>query len=677
MSSPRVLVVLIFILVGCTKIPITDIGARFDRADAAWFADEETLFFFYEVAAEQGLSDASVVEITYRTDDFEQPWASASELELVHEHVAVDCGFKRLCGSLSLHVPIEPRDVQLRLRYHVDGALALGAPTAYNVVGSGPPHSNRSFLVYGVFTGDNRRVQWRGRHRFPTVRNEEAQALGLRRAFEIDEQRYGTAPFDFDGNPYGYAAGCPAEFVGAGLAAVETSDRAVFDTANLPEDAATAAQVCARAMVYEPRAPFVTTAIAQKNPEVEPAFPLLRSPVNAATPVKFHLAPCDRTISEKHDAMQRQRILYDGPTRCTDDWQREGFADQLLAEFRDAVEATRPAGDDMVLVVGLDRDDPRVADLVEEVLARLLPTERNRSTPRLAGAFVFDSEIRDIRDEALRRLVLWCPAREPRDDDPDIDPSQVSCAIAADNLNLTLGPFALSSIPILASRSRYLDFINRYSEGQAGRMKSLDFLVPEFTPTTDNTEVEQGVATFFNGEVISAEEPHVFSYCASDSFQPFVFRSAISRSDELDCPSRLPGGFCLPEPQDFLPIELLPEWHEFFHESTYELGLIWDFPWLLRATYEVVIAASASAFGLSVPFGFGSDQIDDLGTAFWKSETFSLAETLLQCKRFCDHPTFDSAGIYNVTATFRRTYQKACYRPSFPTPGDSSFPSDP
>ena len=61
----------------------------------------------------------------------------------------------------------------------------------------------------------------------------------------------------------------------------------------------------------------------------------------------------------------------------------------------------------------------------------------------------------------------------------------------------------------------------------------------------------------------------------------------------------------------------------------------------------------------------------------WLEEEFSLAETLTQCERFCDHPTFDAAGIYQINDDFRTAYAAACYTPNFPRRGDSGFPSDP
>ena len=45
----------------CAKVPIYDVDAGFTLADVAWFAEEETLFVFYEVNADQGLGEPSVI----------------------------------------------------------------------------------------------------------------------------------------------------------------------------------------------------------------------------------------------------------------------------------------------------------------------------------------------------------------------------------------------------------------------------------------------------------------------------------------------------------------------------------------------------------------------------------------------------------------------------------------
>jgi len=677
------------LLVGsCSKVPIHDVNAGFVLADAAWFAGEETMFVFYEVTAEQGIGDPSVIEITYATDDERVDWTPISELTEVHTHEPVDCGVFSLCGSTSVQVAKEPREVGIRLLYHRDGELALPAETVFNVVDSGPAHSHRSFVIYGVFDESNQRVQWRGRHKFPTIRNEQATELGLRRDLRITEQRYGSAQLASNGNPYGYGAVCPDGFVDAGLPAVETDERAVFNDDDLPIDASSYSAVCATGTVWDATGEFEVAVVARKNPEVRAAFPELRSPVRDATPVPFFLAPCNDTISEDHESMQRQRLQVGSLSRtCIDDWRDGSFVNQLVVELTDAVEAERANGADMVLVVGLHQDEEGVAEAVEAALSEILPDERHRTSPRLAGAFVFDSDTYAISDNELSPTTLWCPASiyDLLDTGQVPDASTVACAILPENPDLELGPFTFGSLPILPSRELYLDFIDTYSKNQAGEVTELSFRTPEFATTADHVDFgEYGMATFLNDELISTTPADAFSYCTPDTYQLVVFQSEVMRSEEFltlliqECASgSVSQEFCDAAALGVLPIEYLGDWHAAFGEQTYELGLLWDFPFLLHMEYEVYTAASVSAFGLSIPFGVAQEGESYLGSALWTQESFPLDDALTQCRRFCDHPTFDSAGVYHVLDAFKDTYRQTCYLPHYPEPGDSGFPSDP
>lgn len=669
----------------CAKVPIVAVDAGFDLADVSWFADEQTLFAFYEVTAEQGLGDPSVVEITYTTDDGKVDWTPIPDLPTVHTHVPVDCGTHRLCGSTSLHVAKEPRDVRLRLLYNRDGALALDAATTYNVVGPGDPWTHRSYLVYGVFDEADRRIQWRGRHRFPTLRNDQATELGLRRDLVVADRVYGSANLTTADNPYGYGITCPSTFTAATLPDVETTDRAVFDTEDMPDAASDAAVVCAQATVLDGTGTYTTGAVAQKNPEVRPAFPELRSPIRDATTLPFYLGPCDRTISEEHEAMQRQRLLIgDLPTLCTDDWASPGFQDELVVAFSDAIEAERPYGNDMVLVVGLEQDERGLVDVVQQALAEVVPEERLQPSPRLAGAFVFDSDGDAQTLPELEPSTLWCPATI-RGDGGGTSAADMTCAIAPDNPSIELGPFSFGTLPILPSRDQYLDFIDTYSVAQAGEVLDASFRTPEFATTADHVDIgDYGVATFLNGELISAEPEDAFSYCVTDDPTVFLFRSPVMQTAAFQdllqqgCGNgTLPEEFCTYGALGLMPVQVLPDWHNYFHEDTYELGLFWDFPFLLHIDYQTSVAGAVSAFGLSVPFGFAGTGESYLGTAMWTTDTFPLTEQLTQCTRFCDHPTFDSAGVYQVGALFRPTYADTCYVPDYPALGDSGFPLDP
>jgi hypothetical protein len=660
---------------GCRKAPLFDIRAEFQLADTSWFAEEDTLFVFYQLSARQGLNESSVVEIKYTTDDGEIPWTALSDLPSVHTHVPVDCGPNTRCGSKSLYVPKVPRDVRLRFRYDRVGRLAVEAPVVFNVVGTGHPWIKRSLIAYGVFDETNQRVEWRARNQFPTIRNEQATELGLRRSFQVSEPSFGTAVLASTDNPYGYGVDCPVDWTPTGFHEIGTTDRAVFYPDTVPVDAFDASSLCAEVTVTDARGPFTTGALARKNPEVRPAFPVLRSPIRDATPIPFFLGPCDRTISVEAEAMMRQRLqLGDVPTTCTDDWQSPTFVGDLVVTFRDAVEAVRPDGNDMVLTVAINQDDPTVSDAVEQALAQVVPLERARTSPRLAGAFVLDSDIRGITLPELSAVTLWCPSTLETD---TTDYSTRSCAVAPDNLSLDLGPFSFGTLPILPPRDQYLDFIDTYSVKQAGEVTSMSFRVPEFAASTRHIDLEDfGVVTFLNGETITADPADAFSYCTGSDVDFTLFQSDVLRQADPSACDYL--GF--PEEDcaaHVLPMALLPDWHMVFGETQYDLGIFWEFPFLLQMDYQTSTAGAVSAFGFSVPFGFASPGESYYGSDAWSTEGFDLANILTQCDRFCDHPTFDSAGVYHVTEPFRTTYADSCYLPLYPAPGDSGFPLDP
>ncbi|MEQ1565403.1 MAG: hypothetical protein ABMA64_07175 [Myxococcota bacterium] len=661
---------LLLSLASCTKVPVHDIEAGFLLADASWFAEEQTLFLFWDVTAEQGLSGQSVVEVRWVTDDGAVDWTPVTELEPVHVHVPVDCGATSLCGSATVAMPIEPRDVKLRLRYHPDGELALDGRTVYNVVGPGPAHTQRSLIVYGVFDETNTQLQWRARHQLPTLRNEKAESLGLRRRFVVSDQRFGDGVLTSPANPYGYGAACPDTFTATGFGLVATEDRARFDDDILPDGARDVSTVCATATVTDATGPFTTGAVAQKNPEVRLAFPELRSPARDATEIGFFLGPCDRSISDVHEDMLRQRLQLQGVrTTCIDDWDRPGFEGSLVQDFRDAIESTRPAGDDMVLVIALSQDEPGVSEVVEAAIAQVVPGERTRASPRLAGAYILDSEAYTIDDPTVAPVTLWCPAEATAG-----GMSASACAVQPDLPDLELGPFSFGTLPILPTRDKYLDFVDTYSVAQAGEVTELAFRVPEFSVLADHLAFGQfGVVTFPNNERIAADRADAFSYCVGENPSPVVFRSeAIESCTEIGLPDEL----CDSVADGLLPLEALPDWHSVLGETDYELGLFWEFPYLLRMEYDLPVAGSVTAFGFSVPFGIASPAEAYFGTPLWTEPAVPVSE-LTQCTRFCDHPTFDSAGVYHVTDPFRTTYAHACYLPQYPAPGDSGFPRDP
>lgn len=662
----------------CEKVPIVDIYARFSLADASWFAEEQTLFIFYRVDAEQGIGPNSQIEVSYRTDVDAIPFTALEALPAVHTHLPVTCGPNTLCGSMSIKVDHQPRTVGIQLRYHRDGKLVLPADVNLNIIGFGPSYLSRSLLVYGVFDEQNQLVQWRTRHQFPTLRNAEVAALGLRRGFRINDQAFGDINVPLADNAYAYGATTDcADFTPLNHAGLTTTDQAIFDQIPLPFEASGSGDVCAKSTVIDAKGAFFTTAFARKNPDAKPPFPSLRSPIRPNTEVGVLLRPCLQTISETHRAMQAQRLLQPNEL-CIDDWQVDGFTNRLVAELRARIEAVRVQGNDMVLSIALHQDDPtgRLAAKVESALAQILPFERDKTTPRVSGAFLFDSVAHAIKTPELRSLALWCPALiQIRD--AGVDPGLLdggndldtlssvaarTCPLLPTTPDLLLGPVKFNQLPILPSRAQYLTFIQKYSEAQAGEMTALTFLAPIRTPTSDNVVLGQfGVVSFFNDEQFPAEPTDRFSFCATPdaglASQILAFRSQAMT--------------------DPLPLSSLPQFHPLQPQPSYNLGLAWDFPFLLKLSYQSVLGGNLTAFSLSVPFGFKSPQFDTYGGQMWEQMFFDVATVLLKCTRFCDHPTFDGAGVYNVQAPFDPTFQNQCYRPLFPLPDAGGFPYDP
>ncbi|MGQ0505947.1 MAG: hypothetical protein ACT4TC_11595 [Myxococcaceae bacterium] len=650
----------------CDKVPITNIQTAFTLSDAAWFEAEQTLFYFYRVQAEQGLGPESLLEVTYRTDDVDLPWTPLEALTPVHTHVFVDCGSKARCGSFSLKVPLLPRSVGIRLRFHRDGELSLVAPKqVFNAVRTGAPEISRSLLVYGVFDESNTHVQWRTRHQFPTLRNGQVQELGLRRFFRVEETVHGALPAQTKANPYGYgfSSACPSGFQSLGFEPAESWERAMFQNGTLPLSASTSSGVCANATVTDATGMFVTAALARKNPEVRPAFPILRNPNHAGLHVGFLLKPCAREISQTHLAMQQQRLLLESPVVvCVDDWRQSDFASRLATALQMRIDVVRSQGEDMALVVAIHHDDATggLSAKVEEAFEKVLPDEGLKSSPRVSSAFVLDSYGHELQRASLSRLVMWCPSPEEKEDEDPEKRRPRTCPVVADASDLKLGPFRLGALPIFPTRDQYARFRSQYTEAQAGRVRALRFLAPERTPLSENIPVGEGfeTTTFFNNETLSALPGEAFSFCPSFS-PPVVFRPNASA-----------------EPR---PLSELPLFHASSPQGSYGLGVLWSYPFLTRVQYEATLAATATVFSVSVPFGLTSTvEPPDWGAALWEASEIPMGEnTLIHCTRFCAHPTFDSSRVYNVGVRFNESYAQRCYAPKYPALDDGGFPFDP
>lgn len=659
---PRRAALFALALAACGKVPVSEVDAAFTIADATWFAEEGTVFLFYRIDADQGLGKDSVIEVSWRTATEEVPWTDLSTLPMVHAHVPADCGLYTRCGSASLSVLSYPQSFDVRLRWHRDGEISLLPDKNYQLttVWGGDPDKARSLLVYGVFDESNRRVQWRARHQFPSLRNMEVEALGLRRWFQISEQAAGWEDARPVGkNPYAYGFdSCPSgSGTDLGWESVSTTERAVFDPAalELPQDAAS--RVCALSTVTDAHGTFEAPVVALKNPDTKGDLPVLHSPIRKNRHLEFLLRPCTRTISAEHLAMQKQRLLLRNPIEiCIDGWRSATFTRDFTARMNLEIDDARTGGEDMMLTLAIHHDDTsgQLAMKVEAALLDAMALERTRSSPRVSGAFLLDSYGHQVVSRSLAPLVSWCPGAVTDEDAPFLS----QCPVQPDGVVIPLDPFMLGVIPIMPSRDAYLFFIDQFSKAQAGEMNSLDFLAPVRTPLSVDIEEEVGRTTFFNNEAISVEPGDVFSFCWTPDSDAEHVRFL---HDGAEAPLRL---------------EAFTQALRHHPQTRYPVGLHWDVPFMALLSYDMVIAGSVTAFSFTIPFGVPVGQTGSYGSRVWTRENFSIAETLKRCVRFCQHPTFSSSGQYDVMLPFDTEYEARCYRPRFPVPSDGGFPSD-
>jgi hypothetical protein len=682
-----------------TRVPLVLVNAGFELADAVWFEEEHTLFVFWRFGSDQGLGPTSRVEIGIETATGVRPAQPVASYTPVHRHIEVDCGVQGRCGSVSILLDEEPLAVPIQLRWHEDGELVLGQDAALTIVRAGVPWLQRSAVVYGVFDGDNARIQWRLRHQFPNLGNHDVQALGLRRAFVVRDPVIGDLDDDaragFVDNPWGYAllSACPQDAVPHPEGPLATDARAIFGTVAVDDTLVTRQVACASAEVTDARGTFTATALARRNPDVVPAFPFLRTPVQDARPLPLVLVTCNNVVSDPHLEMQRQRLLLDAGRECVDDLDDPGREGALAARLSRRIEEARSAGDDLVLMVVLNREDAdeAVAAALDRVLHTVLQDERARTSPRAVGAVIYDSAVFFTQFPDAQPYLLWCPGL-PVDDLSDVVAvanQLFHCAVSFDvslpvDLPEPLDRITVATLPLLASRRQFLNFVALHGADAVGETRAITLLAPRRgadardvtlgafdelrPPPLDPTDpvrpddpsglfAPTDVATFFDDEVLTVLPDEALSVCAGEASAHVVTQATLAEVPQ--------------------PLGDLPDRHATDPQPRYLLGLRWDGAFYIRFDYAFVIATATEVVGLTLPFAPSFPGQVSFREELWTAATFDLRDELTKCRRFCDHPTFDSVGIYQVRAPFSPTFHNGCYRPRFPTPADGGFPDDP
>jgi hypothetical protein len=164
----------------------------------------------------------------------------------------------------------------------------------------------------------------------------------------------------------------------------------------------------------------------------------------------------------------------------------------------------------------------------------VVPDERDRTSPRLAGAFVLDSDIRGLTLDELAPVTLWCPSTEPADASGIPDASAALVRRQPGQPGLLPRAVHVRRAPRSFRRESSTSTSSTPTRRAGGQGDVALVPTPEFATTADHVLLD-GYGT---GHVPERRDHHrrqrrrVF-YCVSASFDPFVFRTDAMKDPEF------------------------------------------------------------------------------------------------------------------------------------------------
>lgn len=636
---------------------------------AYWFAEEQTTFFFYELKSNVPLGQRGQLQIRPGELSEHQDsgkgvdgWYQLQDLKLVHEHSTVACGDDVICGSFSLRTSI-PRPVRLRYHYVVDGGL-VSEFTFYPKTVRGEGSLGRSLVVFGSFDRDNRWQRWQARHRFPDFSHEAAERLGLRRSFSVREfalvrSSLALAPqYPFG---YGQAHLCESGPTLSLGSAPESASAPFWLLEDLGKDLDEASGVCATVRVRDARGDYDAPGLALKNPEVATVTEQLHLTMTLTKTVSMIFKHCGEHQDQGYLDLQKSRLSLaaDHLEHCLEQHDEKSLA-TLIDEELGALYAAGQR--DLSLVFILHYTSPELRQRVQQTFATIAAAVSNADIyPYVSGLFIYDSYPSLSKETLTQWRTMWCPSltlpRQNRDDvrlDTDVN-SFPSCSFMP--AGLKLGAVELKFSPILPSYDAYQDLDAEQKDIRSTRLKIYG---PAQVVRDGRLIMQQhaqgGIGVFHPEDIISAAAAERYSYCHKhDASSRLAFRRVTSGAPDIEGPSAL--------------ISLPKSHRERRANEVYQLGVLFDLPLLMVLDYEVQAAVGPRNMTGILSLKAKVNNTDWIASPLSFAEgRFAVGQALKVCRRYCEHPAFDAAGVYEFNSRWDEVYASKCYEPQIPQP---------
>lgn len=685
-----VMVGMIASLFACHKVPLRYEPGVFDLTAAHWFANEKTQYVFFSISGlreEQWPADMMKrFEIAVGDGEFKKLDPAAA----VHVHTVRPCGAGRICGSysMSLASTSAPEAIYLRYHYSENSRLFIEERIDNSWHTSGSKSDAQSVFIYGIFDKDNERVQVRLHHNFGTPNDEQVEQYGLRRRLRISQQRLQVvdpAAIKAQRSETGTNFLFPArvcEPVVKGLSGVVdpkdsnlTDELQVIDNGTwLPgrfvqrEDAG---GLCFQAThlnhkgepIAEPLA-----AVALRNPLLHEESLSIAAPLRETVKIPLVLAYCARGGSSD-DMMSTlfldyQRFILGMGTLPVDTCFTVGEEERFRSDLRrimqtkiNEVRASNPRQFDFIFTVALNHrlnaDFKLFHQIVAGELATAIGTEKVKISPRLVGAFVYDSTPYEYMAPGAVTGLVWCPQmppkkREGKEDNTRDNFNSANCIadeggeldLNVINFRIPLGPFP--------TMETYENYYRKY--GDKGLSRNPRFLVRSVQTNANSVQGSEQLVTFFDGERVNVGKGQGLRACSERDSGSLLDSIAIRSRNDTDQP-------VLPLNQAGSLLNLGDI------DRVIDFGVSWDHAFWGGVSYESPVYGKVMKF---IPLRKTFNGHRAIGDRIWTLEKFDLGPLMQKCVRYCDNPYFDEGGQYQLGETWRDSSGGNCIQAKIP-----------
>ena len=669
----------------CNKVPLEDDFGQIDFASAHWFENEKVGYLFFSLAEKEArlVNPGWFWQYSSRNAAGQITSHEARVLDLesgVHKHEWRRCGSQRLCGSLSFKSDDPIENITLRFRY--DASLPQGLEKQISASNHLTSVAADAFsaLAYGVFDETNDHLQVRVHSNFGDPSDEAVDQYGMTRRFRIKELALAdftkaniTTVAEESQTPLLFPASLCQSVTGVGdlsftgrsawfkesLDANQGQNGACFQIESLDKNGDLLA------LGKQP-------ALSRRNPELNnPSSPMLTTPAKAVTQLPVIIRICDDEPSAgsmiNANFFNYQQYVLGMQSRPVDICFRVGQETQfgrdlatLLSSQLNAAKTSVAGANDFIFVVLLHHNFSSEFKLVQATIARslyqLINNDQTAVSPRLVGAFVYDSNVNFQPTSIQSKNIIWCPQTLPKELVAGANPlATQNCTLTpTSKINLQVINFIIPLGP-LPSQEQYLKYVNDYGDSGIAKNPAIEFLsVPNGANTRTNTDSQ---TTYFDGERYSIAQGEYAKVCrdrVTADFFNFVLREENGGAEIAAVATDAVNA----------------KWLSDEAAADYRIGISWAAPYFGVVRYKSAVingqVPGVKGSESILPFNRSFSQNLPLGDGTWQKENWSFGAYTQKCGRFCDNPYFDNAGTYQLNTTWRSDLVN-CPSPRYPS----------